>query len=56
MGQAAKDAQEAAEGFKEMYDEVIKKGYTQEQAVQAASNVIKSIYPHLTLPEGYWYK
>lgn len=50
----AKDAQEAAEGFKVMYDSAIAKGFTPEQAAQAAQNVINNMYPHLTL--GYPYK
>lgn len=49
----AKDAQEAAEGFKVMYDAAIQKGFTPEQATQAAQNVINNMYPHLTL--GYPY-
>lgn len=49
----AKDAQEAAEGFKIMYDAAIQKGFTPEQATQAAQNVINETYPHLTL--GYPY-
>lgn len=50
----AKDAQEAAEGFKIMYDSAIAQGVTPEKAAQAAQNVINEMYPHLTL--GYPYK
>jgi Zn/Cd-binding protein ZinT len=49
----AKDAQEAAEGFKIMYDSAIAQGVTPEKAAQAAQNVINETYPHLTL--GYPY-
>ena len=49
----AKDAQEAAEGFKIMYDAAIAQGVTPEKAAQAAQNVINETYPHLTL--GYPY-